>query len=269
MLLIHNGKTIPKEEAVAHIYDPALFADFVIYETLKVENSKILFIQDHIDRILNSAKVVGMDIGYEGRMLKNWLMQCVAENKMKDGALRMIIHGDPEDNKNSQVYIYPEKLSYPSETEKEEGIKVVTFKGERIYPEAKTTSRLTQFRAGKYAKSKEAFEAILVSNNKVHEGARSSLFLVKDNKLITSELSTILPGTRRKHVIQIAKETGILVEERTVLKDELYVADEAFVTSAIMELMPIGQIDNYQLPREKPIFKKLYQLFQEYKGQHR
>ena len=268
MLLIHNGKTIPKEEAVAHIYDPALFANFVIYETLKVENGKILFIQDHIDRILNSARVVGMDIGHEGKMLEDWLVQCVAENKIADGALRMIIHGDPENNQNNQVYIYPEKLSYPSEIEREEGIKVVTFEGERIYPEAKTTSRLTQFRATKHAKNKGAFEAILVSNNKVHEGARSSLFLVKDNKLITSELGTILPGTRRKHVIQIAKETGILIEERKVSKDELYVADEAFVTSAIMELMPIDQIDNYQLPKEKPMFKKLYQLFQEYKGQH-
>ena len=268
MLLIHNGKAIPKEEAMVHIYDPTLFADFVIYETLKVEKEKVIFIQDHIDRILNSAKVVGMNIGYDGETLKEWLVQCVVENKMTDGALRMIIHGDTEDNKNGQVYIYPEKLSYPNAITREEGIQVVTFEGERIYPEAKTTSRLTQFRATKYAKSKGAFEAILVSNNRVHEGARSSLFLVKDGKLITSELSTILPGTRRKHVIQIAKETGILVEEREVSKDELYVADEAFVTSAIMELMPISQIDEYQLPKAKPTLKKLYQLFQEYKGQH-
>lgn len=265
MLALHNGESISKENLLVHIYDPSLFADFRIYETLKVEKGKALFLEDHMERLFNSARIIDLNIGYDPKIIKQWVVEVVRINEMKDSVLRIVIHGDTDNNLRGQIYIYPTTLSHPSEKDKEEGLKLVTFEGERIYPQAKTMSRLTQFKAIKYAEKHSAFEAILVSNDQVYEGARSSLFLVKDGKIITSELREILPGTRRKYAIQVAKEAGFEVEERKVKKEELYNADEAFVTSATMEIMPVGQIDDCVLPAEKIISKELYKLFQDFK----
>ena len=143
------------------------------------------------------------------------------------------------------------------------GIIIITFKGERIYPRAKTISRLTQFRAAQEASRKGAFEAVLASaDGRVHEGVRSNFFLVKNGKLITPSLETVLPGIRRRYVIELAQKEGIAVEERRVDQEELYVADEAFVTSTIMELVKIGQIDDCPLPPTSPIFDRLAAAFQ-------
>jgi len=269
MFLVHNGKVIPKEKALVPIYDPALFADFRIYETMRSENGRIIFLEDHLNRLFNSAEVIGMELGHRKDEIRDWANQCVRVNetdlisRQEDFAVyRVIVHGDAEDNKESQIYIYPENFRQPTEKEREEGIYVVTFEGERIYPFAKTISRLTQFKAAKAFQGRGAFEAILVGkNNRVHEGTRSNVFLVRDNRLITPSLETVLPGIRRRYVIELAQEKKIPVEERRVNKEELYTADEAFITSTILELAAIGRIDDYRLPKERPIFEELQKAF--------
>ena len=266
MFLVHNGQVLEKEKALVPIWDPALFADFRIYETLRVEEGKVVFLKDHLDRIFNSARIVGMELGHSAKEIADWINQCIKVNKTDSGIYRVIIHGDAEENKESQVYIYPENFRQPTREEREKGIKVMTFEGERIYPSAKTISRLTQFRATRAFKEKGVYEAILVSKDgTVHEGVRTNIFLVKDGKLITPSLATVLPGIRRRYVIELAKKEGIAVEERQVRKEELYQADEAFVTSTIMELAKIGWIDDYRLPPHCPFFEKLREAFQKLK----
>lgn len=266
MLLVHNGQVINKDEALVPIYDPALFADFRIYETLRVESGQAVFLQDHIDRIFNSARVINMEIGHSPNILKQWIDVCISANQTDFGICRVIIHGDTKNNQVSQVYIYPEQFQQPTAGEREQGLSAITFDGKRIYPAAKTISRLTQFRATRALTEAGAYEAILISEDgTVHEGVRANVFLVKDGKLITPDLTTVLPGIRRRYVIKLAKQEGIAVEERRVLKPELYNADEIFITSTIMELVPLGQIDKYKLPVSRPIYNQLYVAFQQFK----
>lgn len=269
MFLVHNGKEVQKEEALVPIYDPALFADFRIYETLRIEEGRVVFLGDHIDRILNSAKIIGLHLSCTTTDIENWIDQCIQANHSSFAIYRLIAHGDTQDNRISQVFIYPEDFNQPTVEERRAGIKVVTFTGERIYHSAKTISRLTQFRAARYAKENNAFEVILVGESgRVHEGVRSNIFIIKDGKVITPSLDTVLPGIRRRYVIELAKKRGLEVEERSVPKNELYDADELFITSTILELAPVGEIDGHRLPRGRSIYNKLYQDFQALKADY-
>lgn len=269
MFFVYNGRKVKKEEALVLICDPALFADFRIYETLRIEEGRVVFLEDHIDRILNSAKIIGLHLSCTAADIKNWINQCIRANQSDFAIYRLIVHGDAVNNQASEVFVYPEDFKQPTSKEREEGIKAVTFVGERIYHSAKTISRLTQFRAARYAKENDAFEAILVGENgRVHEGVRSNIFIVKDGKVITPSLDTVLPGIRRRYIIELAKKRGLKVEERSVPKNELYDADELFITSTILELALVGKIDEHRLPRSGSVYNKLYQDFQALKADY-
>ncbi|OGB74523.1 hypothetical protein A2V68_02850 [candidate division Kazan bacterium RBG_13_50_9] len=266
MWLVHNGKILDKSEALVPIYDPALFADFRIYETLRIEGGRVVFLEDHLRRIANSAEVIELKLGCTFTAMQSWIEQCISANQTDFGIYRLIIHGDVERNQQSQVFIYPENFVQPTADEYRQGIKVVTFRGERIYPAAKTISRLTQFRAARFAKEHDAFEAILIGeDNRVHEGVRSNLFIIKDGVLITPALATVLPGIRRRYVIELARQLNIPVEERPVIYQELLAADEVFVTSTIMELAPVRRIDSRKLPANRPIYEQLSRAFKLFK----
>jgi branched-subunit amino acid aminotransferase/4-amino-4-deoxychorismate lyase len=258
MFLVSNGQLLNREEARVPVYDPALFADFRIYETLRIESGQVIFLQDHIDRIFQSARIIEMNLGHTPVEIGDWIARCVAANRTQEGIYRVIIHGDVENNRTSQVYIYPESFRQLTPQEREEGVAVITFAGQRIYPGAKSISRLTQFRASRAASRAGAYEAILIGDDDtVHEGVRTNVFMVKDGKLVTPSLDTVLPGIRRRRVIELAKQAGIPVEERRVVRQELFEADEVFLTSTIMELAPVRRIDRHQLSSVRPIYSKL------------
>lgn len=117
------------------------------------------------------------------------------------------------------------------------------------------------------AKNRGAFDAIFVSKDGiVREGTSSNFFMVKDNTVITPPLTrNILPGITRKVVIDLAEESGLSIEEKFFSKEELFSADEAFLTGTLTEILGIKTIDAAQIGAGKSgkITRKLYQALRE------
>jgi D-alanine transaminase len=109
-----------------------------------------------------------------------------------------------------------------------------------------------------------AAEAIMVEDGVVTEGSSSTAWIVKDGKLITRNLNnSVLPGVTRRSVMAICEELGLSVEERTYTVDELYEADECFITAATTLVMPVVKVDDRVMSNGAPgpIASRLRQLY--------
>lgn len=102
-------------------------------------------------------------------------------------------------------------------------------------------------------------EAILMnSQGKVSEASGMNVFLVRNGQLITPECNQdILEGITRDSILTIARDLGIKIQERSVDKTELFIADEVFLCGTATKIAPVNRIENYKLPKDKPITEKL------------
>jgi branched-chain amino acid aminotransferase len=132
---------------------------------------------------------------------------------------------------------------------------------------AKVSNYLANLLAMKEAKGRGAAEALVLDGRgDVVEGASSNVFVVKDGVLKTPpESAGILPGITRAHVLKVAHDSGVAVEIKALRPEDLYRADEVFITSSIREILPAVRVDDRVIGTGKPgpLTRKLHQSFRE------
>ena len=258
------GKFVPWHEANVHVlthtlhYGLGVFEGVRCYQT-KNKKSAIFRLHEHVDRLFNSAIVLGIDIPFSQKEIFTAIQLVVRKNKLKECYIRPIVflgHNQMGLNPNGVdvrvaiaawpwgTYLGDEGLS--------RGIRV------RISSFTRHHVNITMTRAkacGHYVNSilakTEAVhdgydEAILLdSQGYVSEGSGENIFLLSKGRLKTPALScSNLEGITRDSVFDIAKHLKIEVEEGRVTRDELYIADEVFLTGTAAEITPVREIDN-------------------------
>jgi branched-chain amino acid aminotransferase len=225
-----------------------------------------------VKRFLNSARIYDMEIGFDVEELEDAILGTVKKNKLEECYIRPFgFYNDQHIGLSpigKKVSVFVAAVSFGSYfTNKDKGIKCKVASWHRINslvlpPEAKASGNyLNSILCSTEAKRAGADEAILLSGDGyVAEGPGENIFLVQDNKLITpSREADILMGITRDSIIKLAEGKGILVEERQVHREELYLSDEVFFTGTAAELTPITEIDSRKIGKGKagPITKML------------
>ena len=259
-----DGKFVPWHEANVHVlthtlhYGLGVFEGVRCYQT-KNKKSAIFRLHEHVDRLFNSAIVLGIDIPFSQKEIFTAIQLVVRKNKLKECYIRPIVflgHNQMGLNPNGVdvrvaiaawpwgTYLGDEGLS--------RGIRV------RISSFTRHHVNITMTRAkacGHYVNSilakteavRDGYdEAILLdSQGYVSEGSGENIFLLSKGRLKTPALScSNLEGITRDSVFDIAKHLKIEVEEGRVTRDELYIADEVFLTGTAAEITPVREIDN-------------------------
>ena len=259
-----DGKFVPWHEANVHVlthtlhYGLGVFDGVRCYQT-KNKKSAIFRLHEHVDRLFNSAIVLGIDIPFSQKEIFTAVQLVVRKNKLKECYIRPIVflgHNQMGLNPNGVdvrvaiaawpwgTYLGDEGLS--------SGIRV------RISSFTRHHVNITMTRAkacGHYVNSilakteavRDGYdEAILLdSQGYVSEGSGENIFLLSKGRLKTPALScSNLEGITRDSVFDIAKHLKIEVEEGRVTRDELYIADEVFLTGTAAEITPVREIDN-------------------------
>ena len=257
---ILNGKVIKKEKAQIPIYHKGYFFDFAVYSSIKVLNGKIFFPKYHIQRLFQSAKMINLKHNFKIKEVLGWLEKLTKIDKLKNVLLRIVLVGDPDEQKNALLYIFPasELTFYPDEWYRK-GVKVITFEGERFLPQAKTTNLLLNFLALEKAKKCNAFEALLIDRDgNIREGTRSNFFAIRENKIFTPPKEKVLGGITQKLIILATKGKFKVVYRDIALKDvKRKNYQECFIASTSINVMPINQIDNVYLRNS---FQKTYEI---------
>jgi branched-chain amino acid aminotransferase len=283
-LIWMNGRMIPWEQATVHVLSHALHYGSSVFEGIRVyktpDGPKVFRLTDHMQRLLDSAKIYRMPIAYGLDELAEVCKEVVLANNLMNGAyirpLAMRGYGDvglaPKPDHPVDVAVAAwEWGAYLGVDGLEQGVDVCVSSWQRVAPN--TVPALAKA-GGNYLSSQlistEAkrlgfAEGIALSTDgTVSEGAGENLFIVRGGKLMTPPAtSSILTGITRDTVLKLATRLGFSVVEQSIPREFLYLADELFFTGTAAEITPIRSVDGIQIGKGKrgPLTAKLQAAF--------
>jgi branched-chain amino acid aminotransferase len=258
-----NGKLMPAEEAKISVFDSGLMQGIGLFETMRTYNGKIFRLERHLERLIQSARTLGWVNPPETAVLEDNVEQVLSATAQADVRVRLTVTtGTLRPNERdvpelTVIVAATPGAQYPLEYYRK-GVTVLVsdYRQGPADPTAghKTISYFARLASLREAHTKGAFEALwLTYDNRLAEGAISSIFLVRDEQLLTPPLDTpVLPGITRAAVLELAAGLRIPVQERALTMADLLAADEAFLTNSLMELMPVVRVEREPIGSEKP-----------------
>lgn len=271
-----DGQYVPWAEANMHVlshhYGIGVFEGLRAYET--PNGVSIFRLQAHTDRLFRSAHILNIKIPYSKETLNTVQCEIIKKSKLKNAYLRPIVFHGGEYlgllTHTLSIHVAIAAVEWKGAYESKNGIKVKTSSFIRSHPnsifcKAKANGNyMNSVLAAQEARACGADDALLLDHHGcVTEGSGANFFMVRDGILYTPEITYVLEGITRETILLFAKDLGLVVCERRITRDEVYIADEAFFTGTAVEITPIIEIDGRLIGKGKmgPITSCLQQLY--------
>jgi branched-chain amino acid aminotransferase len=276
-----DGKLVGWDDAKIHVLTHTLHYGLGAFEGIrcyKTEKGSAIFrLDEHVDRLFKSAEIFLLDIPFSRAEIKKAIISTVKANKLKECYIRPLVYigygamglypkGNPI---NVSIAAWPWG-AYLGDEGLEKGIKIKVSSFTRHHVNsAMTRAKVCGYYVNSQIAKKEAIscgydEALLLdAEGYVSEGSGENIFIVRNNEIKTTPLTSILEGITRDSIIQIAKDLKIPLREERFTRDEVYIADEAFFTGTAAEVTPIREVDGRKIGPGKrgKITEKLQKIF--------
>ena len=247
-----NGSFVPASEARISVFDHGFLYGYGLFETMRAYNGRIFLLDRHLKRLHTSAGAIGLSGLLTGIDLEKACKDTLEANGLENARLRLTVTGGesemfPWEVKVGQPTIVITARAYeglpPERYEKgyKIGLSSVRHCKESRLTHIKSTSYLTSV-VGKIEAVRQNLDEALLLNNDGYlaEGGSSNIFFVRSSRLVTPSMASgILPGITRELVIELAEKLHIPVTEGTVGVAVIRQCEEAFLTSSVMEIMPV------------------------------
>jgi branched-subunit amino acid aminotransferase/4-amino-4-deoxychorismate lyase len=260
MIINLDGAFVSPKEACLPLDDGAVLFGDTLFETLKARDGRIRFLEAHLDRIELSTRLLAFPLDRE--KIRETLLAVADRLEAPVSRLRLTITRgsfaglELPPAVRGHFFILARPYVEPTASERATGAACLVAPNRRVNP----LSHLPQMKRGNYvdclyaadfARRRGAREALFVSaEGCVLEGATSNLFALQDDTLVTPPAGElVLAGIMRRQVLGAAAGLGLQVEERDVRLDELFAADEVFLTNSLIDLLPVSQIEGRPLRR--------------------
>jgi branched-chain amino acid aminotransferase len=277
-----DGDFIPWDEARVHILTHTLHYGLGVFEGIRAYHchdgrTAIFRLKEHIQRLYDSAHVMQLDIPFPAATVAAASIELLRQNQQKEAYLRPLVFiGDgamglnPGNNPIRVVIISWLWGAYLGEEGLMKGIRVKTSAFTRHHVRIMMTKTKT---VGNYVNSilakREALQAgydeaiLLDTEGFVSEASGENIFMVKDGILRTPPLTSILPGITREAILTLARDMGVTVREGKFSLDDLYLADETFLTGTAAEVTPVREVDGRLIGpgTPGPVTQKLQSAF--------
>jgi branched-chain amino acid aminotransferase len=281
-LIWMDGEMVPWREAKVHVLTHTFHYGLGVFEGVRAyktpdKGTCIFRLQEHTDRLFRSAHILGMSMPFDKDTLNQAQKDVVRLNGLEEGYLRpMCFYGSEgmglrADNLRTHVMVAAwEWPSYMDPAARDRGIKVRTSSFTRHHVnismcKAKANGNyINSLLALREAIESGAEEALLLDNEGyVAEGSGENVFIVRDGKIYTPELTSCLEGITRDAIFVLAEELGYQIREKRITRDEVYVADEAFFTGTAAEVVPIRMLDGRTIGSGSrgPLTEKLQSMY--------
>lgn len=277
----YDGKMVPWRDANTHVLTHTLHYGLGVFEGLRAyetaQGPAIFRLQEHTDRLFNSAHIFMMKMPYDKATLMQAQCDVVKQNKLTSGYIRPIAFYGAEAMGLSArtLSVHVAIAAWPWGTylgaeALENGIRVKTssFTRHHVNINMCRAKSVTTYANSILANQEVALngydEALLLdAEGYVAEGSGENIFIVKQGKLYTPDLTSCLEGITRASIMELAIELGITVIEKRITRDEIYCAEEAFFTGTAAEVTPIRELDNRIIGAGKrgPVTAKIQTLF--------
>lgn len=274
-----NDEFVTKENAKVSVYDHGFLYGDGVFEGIRVYSGNIFRMQEHMNRLYNSAKSILLNIPYTQEELTDIIVGTVARNQVEDAYIRVVVSRgigdlglDPYNCKQASVVVIVEPLSiFPKELY-ETGLDIVTVATRRnrpdvLSPKVKSLNYLNNVLVKIEAHLANVSEALMLNDQGyVAEGSADNVFIYKDGCFYTPPgYVGALDGITRNAVIDIARELGYVVKEEPFTRHDVYIADEVFLTGTAAEVIAVVKVDGRRIGEGVPGIhtKKLLTKFRE------
>lgn len=283
LLVWINGELVPKSQAKVSVFDHGFLYGDGVFEGIRSYDGKVFMLDEHLDRLYESAKSIWLNIPLTKEQMKEAILQTLRANKLRDAYIRVVVSRgegdlglDPRKCHKPNVIIITDRIElFPSELY-ERGIEMVTVSVRRNSPQAlnpniKSLNYLNNILAKIEAINAGKPEGLMLTlDGYVAEGTGENIFIVKGGKLLTPPAHMgILKGITRQVVMKLAQEMGFTVKEEVLTLHDVYTADECFITGTAAEIVPVVKLDGRTIGEGAPgpITKALIQKFRAYTRQ--
>jgi branched-chain amino acid aminotransferase len=233
-----------------------------IYEVLRVEQGIPVFLQEHIDRFFSSASLENIPLDISRKFIRQSVKLLIEQNRMQQGNIKFIYHWNSANDHRFMAWVMP--FFYPAATHYNVGVVVGSMQAERQNPNAKKVLYSLRKQADALIKKEGFWEVVYVnSQGYLTEGSRSNIFFVRDNYMLTPELSLVLPGITRAKVLQLAVEKGIPLEETRIKLSEPEKYDACFLTGTSPKILPVSRLDNKPFDVQNKLMRALMEDYGE------
>ena len=264
-LVYINGELVSRAEARISAFDRGYLYGYGLFETMRSYNGRVFALDRHLARLMRSARQLALDAALDLTELERGAYRTLEANDLSDARIRLTVTAGEGERGLSlpsggslTIVIVAEGLVLPTPQAYEKGLRAVVVSTRRNSQSAlsgiKSIGYLDSLIARHEAAAASADEAILLNDRGlVAECSTSNIFLVYKRRLLTPSVKCgILPGITREVVLELANELKIPAVEAEIRLDDLYKASEAFVTSSIIEIMPIAEVDGKSIGSGKP-----------------
>ncbi|MEW6026208.1 MAG: aminotransferase class IV [Planctomycetota bacterium] len=272
-----NGEYIKRQDARINLYESGLLYGYGVFETIMINKSRAFQLTAHYDRLKDSAKHIRMPVHISQKSLDKVISRLAQINNLEKGYVRMVVSSSEEPMKamrfsssaeparpdgrsggeqkkdldetgtfqSSMILVETGPISPDYEKFRHNGVNVILYPHRRsadtAYYRHKTLAYMENLITRRWAFKHKALEAIFTNTDgNIMEGTRSSFFIVKDHKVFTPAIdSNILSGVTRGIAMALCTKNAIKVREKLLTKEDIFTADEAFLTSTLMEVMPV------------------------------
>lgn len=274
-----SGQFYDKENAKISVYDHGLLYGDGVFEGMRSYSGKVFRLEQHLDRLWKSAKAIWLEIPMSREAMGKAVNETLATNGIKDGYIRLVVTRgagalglDPNKCSNPQVIIITDHITlYPKEFY-DNGLTIITASTVRNHPAAlspriKSLNYLNNIMAKIEGLQAGCVEALMLNHKgEVAECTGDNIFIIKSGQLYTPPLDAgILEGITRDAIIELARETGYVVNEVALTRHDVFIADEVFLTGSAAEVIPVVKLDSRTIGDGKPgpITRELTKRFHE------
>jgi len=261
-LIWYDGKMVNWRDATTHVLTHTLHYGMGVFEGVRAyktdKGTAIFRLKEHTDRLFRSAHILGMKMPFDKETISQAQKDAVRMNNLESGYIRpMAFYGSEAmgiSAKSLSTHIIVAAWpwgAYLGAEALENGIRVKTSSFARHHVnitmcKAKANGNyMNSIMAHREAEQDGYQEALLLDvDGFVAEGSGENVFIVRNDKLYTPDLTSALEGITRDTIIHLADEIGLPVVEKRITRDEVYSADEAFFTGTAAEVTPIRELDN-------------------------
>ncbi|MFD2924120.1 branched-chain-amino-acid transaminase [Halobacillus naozhouensis] len=261
-----SGEYVDKSEAVVSVYDHGFLYGDGVFEGIRVYDGNIFKLEEHLNRLYDSAKSIMLHIPYEKEELEQIIAETVRKNQLETAYIRVVVSRgagnlglDPTSCAEPRVVVIAEALAlFPKELY-ERGVRLASASSRRnrpdiLPPQVKSLNYLNNILVKMEANQAGVDEALMMNDQGyVTEGSADNIFIVKNGTIYTPPVYLgALEGITRNAIIDLAEEKGYEMKQEPFTRHDVYVADEVFLTGTAAEVIAVVEVDQRKVGDGKP-----------------
>ena len=261
-----DGKFYTQTNAKVSVFDHGLLYGDGIFEGIRFYNGRVFRLEEHLDRLWDSARSICLEIPMSKREMTEALLETIRQNDLRDGYIRQVVTRgvgnlglNPAHCERPSVIIIAATVALYPESAYKNGLTVVTCATRRtnpasLNPAVKSLNYLNNVMARIEANLAGADEALMLNDaGNVAECTADNVFVIKRGQIFTPPITAgALRGITRSVAFEIAAELGLKVTETDITRHDVFIADECFLTGTAAEVIPVIKVDGRPIGTGKP-----------------